>query len=82
MNIYRTEFFAACPTNGLRIKYALRIDSAATIKAEDILAAIGRLPAQVFHEDAADALARALPGHHVLSAHHHGVDIESRRGGQ
>lgn len=79
MNIYRTEFHARCPANGIRVKYALRIDCADVIPVETIELAVSQLPIEGYHERLADQLSQSLPGYHVLTAHHHGVDIETRR---
>lgn len=81
MNIYRTEFFAVCPMNGIRVKYALRIDTHHVVEVERINAAVQALPTSGLHEQLADMLSKQLPGHQVLTAHHHGVDIETRRPG-
>lgn len=80
MNIYRTEFFATCPVNGVRIKYLLAIEHNRAIPVEQIIAAV-ESQSEGFHEEIADALASQFPGAHTLTAHHHGVDIETRRTG-
>jgi hypothetical protein len=80
VNIYTTKFFSVCPSNGIRVKYTLKISSEEVIPVEQIVsqveAAEGR---QVFHEEHADIFAAQLPGEHVLRAHHHGVDIATYR---
>jgi hypothetical protein len=82
MNIYRYPFFALCPANDKRIDYALEITSDSTILVEDIIAAVSALPTAGYHEDIADILRMNLPGRQVIRAHHHGVDIETRREGR
>ena len=78
MNIYRHSFSVLCPNNGVSINYTLEVTSNRTIMAEDIVKACARDKA--FHENLADDLLIALGGSQVLRAHHHGVDIETRRG--
>lgn len=78
MNRYRTEFFAKCPNNGLRIKYQLEIVAGEKVMVEDIIAAVDALSSG-FHEDIADQLHARLGHQQVLTAHHHGVDIETIR---
>jgi hypothetical protein len=81
-NRYRTTFMLKCPNNDRIIRYALEIESNSTIMVENIIAAVDALPFEGFQEDIADQLAAALPGKHILIAHHHGVDIETRRGSE
>lgn len=80
MNRYGITFMAKCPNNDKIIRYALGIESKATIMVEEILRAVDALPAAGFHEDIADTLTTTLPGRQTLFAHHHGVDIETVRG--
>lgn len=81
MNIYRTEFSAACPNNGAHITYTLEIRTERVIMVEDIVARTRTLRSG-YHEQIADRLHKVLGGEQVLRAHHHGVDIETHRGGQ
>lgn len=81
MDRYSIPFTVNCPSNDQTIAYAFSIESNCMIMVEAIMSAINDLPAQEFHENIADALAKALPGRHTLIAHHHGVDIETVRGG-
>lgn len=81
MNRYSTTFMAKCPVNDQIIRYALSIEAPGRILVEEIIAAVDALPMAGFHEDIADALVKTLPGRHTLIAHHHGVDIETVRGG-
>jgi hypothetical protein len=84
LNTYIIEFTAHCPTNGVRVKYSLRIATAAArvIPVETILAEVEAIEGeQAFHEEIADRLAAKFPGSHLLTAHHHGVDIETTRQG-
>jgi hypothetical protein len=82
VNIYRTSFSATCPNNGETIAYALTIEATAVIMAEDIVAACKRasLCEKPYHETIADYLHKQLGGRQTITAHHHGVDIETRRG--
>lgn len=82
MNIYRIPFSVKCPNNSHVISYSLSVESKATIMVEDIVAAVDALPDDGFQEDIADQLADALPGLHTITAHHGGVDIETRRKGR
>lgn len=82
MNTYRTEFFALCPSNGIRIKYELRIETPSTevVHAEHILMQIAlHTQRPVYHEALADQFVKLLPGRQILSADHHGVHIETTR---
>lgn len=79
MNIYRQQFVSHCPNNGLHIIYSLEIQSSEVIHVEHIVTAT-RLMADSFHEDIADELFSRFGGKQTLRAHHHGVDIETRRG--
>jgi hypothetical protein len=80
MNIYRHQFVCICPVNAKPITYRLEISSMKIIYVEKISAAC-LMYQQEFHEKIADGLARHFPGTcQVLIAHHHGVDIETRRG--
>lgn len=83
MNAYSIEFISHCPTNGVRVKYALRIDTDAMLSVEMLLAEVEAIEAgePAFHEDIADRLAARFRGRHLLKAHHHGVDIETMRDG-
>lgn len=77
MNSYRVEFFAACPSNGARIHYRLRLDTSAVVMVEDILAAVSS--AHGYHEAIADGLSLQFGGRQTLTAEHHGVTIETTR---
>lgn len=77
MNIYRTEFFAKCPANDIRITYALEIQTHRVIPVESILSEVEGI-AKGFHEDIADRLMK-LGGRQTLAADHHGVTITTLR---
>lgn len=81
MNKYRYTFNRACPNNGLIINYRLMIYSPNVLMVESIIEEVDNLPEKGYHEAFADTLTRVLPGRQVLRAHHHGVDIETVRGG-
>lgn len=78
MNIYETEFFATCPANGVRIKYALRIATGQVLPVEQIVAAVEAIDCG-FHEDIADELAARFDGRQTLVAEHHSVRITTER---
>lgn len=81
MNTYSIEFYAKCPSNGVRIKYALTIQTTHLIMVEDIVEFIEDNTAKpVYQEALAEAIASMFPGVHTMRAHHHGVDIETVRG--
>jgi hypothetical protein len=79
MNTYKAEFFAACPNNGARIKYHLTVQTSEVLMVEAINDALWLLD-KGFHEEFADQLFREFGGVQTLTAHHHGVDIETTRG--
>lgn len=79
MNRYRHRFTCTCPNNGVRVEYVLEVETAGMIMVEAIVEAC-RVE-KAFHEDLADQLHAKLGGRQVLRAHHHGVDIETVRGG-
>lgn len=83
MNTYSTQFFCYCPSNDIRILYRLRIECEADVmvRVEDITTAVESLK-RSFHEEAAEVLAKSLPGRQVLTADHHGVTIETIRNGR
>jgi hypothetical protein len=80
LNIYTTEFFARCPNNGIRVKYALRIEATGTIPVEEIIDCVEKIH-EGFHEAIADELFATFRGKQTLTADHHGVTIETTRGG-
>lgn len=82
MNTYRTDFFALCPSNGIRIKYTLKIEvpSSQVVHAEHIMMSIAlHTQKPAYHEHLADTFANLLPGKQTLTADHHGVSIETIR---
>lgn len=79
MNIYRHQFAAECPNNSAIIVYSLEIQSDKMIQVEHITTATALLR-KGYHEAIADELHARLGGQQILNAHHHGVDIETRRG--
>ncbi len=80
MNIYRHKFYSVCPNNSAIIAYELEIATTDVIQVEHIVTACA-IEKSSFHEDIADRLAERFGGQQTLRAHHHGVDIESRRNG-
>lgn len=78
LNKYRTEFFARCPINGVRVKYALAIETTTTIRVELIVSRVEAIR-EGFHEVLADELHAAFGGKQTLTADHHSVVIETER---
>lgn len=80
-NIYRHRFVSVCPNNGEIIFYDIEIQSGSMIHVEHISrqAALCRIE-PTYHEKIADIFFERFGGLQVLIAHHHGVDIETRRG--
>lgn len=78
MNHYTTTFFGRCPTNGVRISYALQISTQAVIPVEQILMALDNTDHK-FHEQIADMLIAKFGGEQTLTADHHGVSITTER---
>lgn len=80
VNVYQREFVAICPNNKQPITYQLMIATDdKVIMVEDIVAATDKIT-RGYHEDIADLLYAEFGGKQVLSAHHHGVTIETVRG--
>lgn len=81
MNIYRLQFVAHCPSNGQPIVYQfeLRTEDKRKVLVEHIVIAT-KLYAVAYHEQIADAFFEQFGGQQIITAHHHGVDIETRRG--
>jgi hypothetical protein len=80
MNIYRHQFICACPADKRPIIYTLEVQSAKMIYVEKVVVAC-QMWQQEYHEKMADALIVQFPGTvQILRAHHHGVDVETRRG--
>jgi hypothetical protein len=79
MNCYSTEFFSFCPSNNVRIKYSLLIETDQTIMVEDIIDEV-TLHDRGYHEAIADQLHHTFGGRQTLVADHHGVKIETVRG--
>lgn len=74
---YTHCFFSECPNNGAVIEYTLVIESERPICVENIVTACA-IHRRGFHEQIASALAaQFLNTKQTLSAHHHGVDIET-----
>lgn len=78
MNIYRHRFPAKCPGNGRMVEYAITIQTSRMILVEDIVKACKARAA--YHEDIAETLYNQFGGFQIMTAHHHGVDIETHRG--
>jgi hypothetical protein len=84
MNIYRQRFTAPCCNNGLTVIYDLEITVGDDqfIMVENIQAACveAQKIEKPYHENIADYLFERFGGRQVIRAHHHGTDIETRRG--
>ena len=78
MNRYTHDFLVKCPNNDLLVAYRLVITTPRVIMVEDIVAACKVESA--YHEALADQLYQRFGGRQVMTAHHHGVDIETTRG--
>lgn len=78
-NIYRHQFVSHCPNNDKPIIYSLEIEADSVIQVEHIVTACA-LHKRAYHEAIADDLHQRFDGRHTLKAHHHGVDLETRRG--
>ena len=80
MNTYKYNFEIECPNNNnQRIAYRVEITVDRVIMVENIASFFLSYTA-AFHEEVADASYETFGGYQVISAHHHGVDIETRRG--
>lgn len=79
INTYTYRFRSSCAVNSQPIDYTLKIETdGAQLMVEDIVAAVGG--ATTLHEALADELFARFGGKQTLTAHHHGVDIETFRG--
>lgn len=79
LNTYETRFAAACPVNGQRVIYHLRIETMDVLRVESIQAHVQQLT-RGLHEAFADSLLTSLGGKQTLTAEHHGVRITTTRG--
>lgn len=77
LNTYRYQFVAICPVNGEAILYSLAIQKAERILVEHIKTACA-LHRSGYHEDIAADLHSRFAGELLLTANHHGVEIETR----
>ncbi|WP_186013781.1 hypothetical protein [Burkholderia gladioli] len=78
-NIYRYQFVSNCPNNDRPIIYSMEIETDEVIHVEHIITA-AVLQKTAYHEEIADQMHERFKGRQVIKAHHHGVDIETRRG--
>ncbi len=78
MNIYRHKFTAQCPVNGQEVQYELTIETDSMVSVESITKGCA-FEAPIFHEEIAGHSIKLFGGRQTLKAHHHGVDIETRR---
>ena len=81
MNIYTYVFVVNCPLNSESIIYTLVLRHLEKVLVEHIKTACSLFKVG-HHEDIADELFRRFGGEQVLTAHHHGVDLRSERGGE
>lgn len=79
MNIYRYRFTATCPANNRHVEYSLTLRCGRMILVEEIAKACAAIK-EAFHEDIADKLYDIFGGFQVITAHHHGVNVETNRG--
>lgn len=84
VNLYRQRFTAPCCNNGQSVIYDIELEVPAdqTIMVEDIQAACVEAAAlaKPYHENIATFLHLKFGGRQTITAHHHGTDIETRRG--
>jgi hypothetical protein len=78
-NTYRYQFVSHCPNNDKPIIYSLEIETESVIQVEHIVTAAA-LHKRAFHEAIADDFHKRFDGRQTIRAHHHGVEIETRRG--
>lgn len=79
MNKYSRTFVSVCPSNHASIIYSLVIESEKMIYVEHINTAVA-IFRKDYHEKIADELFKAFGGKQTITAHHHGVDVETKRG--
>lgn len=78
MNIYTASFSSRCPVNDAMIWYTLRIETERRLMVEAIQAQLENIKPG-FHEDIADEMLVKFGGYQIITAIHHGVQIETRR---
>lgn len=78
MNTYTVQFFVFCPNNNIRVMHTLVLKVDRVVMVEDLIDAV-TLHTRGFHEDIADQLCREFGGTQTMTAHHHGVDIQTVR---
>lgn len=78
MNAYAVEFFAKCPTNGVRIHYRLTIERSVPVTVERLIEEVEQIE-HGFHEDIADHLFAIFGGAQTMIADHHSVTITTTR---
>lgn len=81
MNIYTTNFTAACPNDGFPIEYKLKIESEEMIMCEEISEKLDKYAMDPIYQEAiADELFRKLGCHRLLLfGTHAGIDVASIR---
>jgi hypothetical protein len=79
MNKYKFSFELECPNNSQRIAYQAEITVDRVIMVENIASFFLSYTA-AYHEEIADASYETFGGYQVITAHHHGVDVETTRG--
>ena len=77
-NTYKHTFVAECPGNSQPIVYQLTISTNDKILVEHIVTACALIK-RGYQEAIADQLLLQFGGHQTITAHHHGVDIETTR---
>lgn len=78
INTYKHTFVAECPGNSQPIVYQLTISIADKILVEHIVTACALIK-RGYHETIANQLFDQFGGYQTITAHHHGVDIETIR---
>jgi len=80
VNTYKYNFEIECPNNNnQRIAYRVEITVDRVIMVENIASFFLSYTA-AYHEEIADASYETFGGYQVITAHHHGVDVETTRG--
>jgi hypothetical protein len=78
VNIYRRTFYCKCPNNSQLIEYHFELMTDKMVQVEDIVEFCDTFDIG-YHEAIAEKLVGRFGGRQVLKAHHHGVDVETRR---
>jgi len=78
-NIYRHWFTVKCPNNDQIITYFLELQQTEMIMVEEIVKFCSDFPS-CYQEEIANRLHEKFGGYQIIKGHHHGIDVETRRG--